>query len=104
MLGMRTARERKGITQKELGRITGIHAVTLSRWENGHQSPSVRGLSLVASVLGVPLSELLDGSQGKHTTSEAARVIGRAEKTKTPPGLSPRQMDREPSGASSKGV
>jgi transcriptional regulator with XRE-family HTH domain len=104
MLGMRTARERRGITQKELGRITGIHEITLSRWENGHQSPSIKGAELVARALGVPLSELLDGSRSKHNTSEAARVIAREEKSKTPPAAISTARDRKASGASLEGV
>lgn len=49
------ARERQGITQKELADRTGIAQADISKLENGNANPSIRTLKRLASGLGCRL-------------------------------------------------
>lgn len=49
------ARERQGITQKELAARTGIAQADISKLENGNANPSIRTLKRLASGLGCRL-------------------------------------------------
>ena len=49
------ARERQGITQKELAARTGITQADISKLENGNANPSIKTLKRLASGLGCRL-------------------------------------------------
>ncbi len=49
------ARERQGITQKELSARTGIAQADISKLENGNANPSIKTLKRLASGLGCRL-------------------------------------------------
>jgi predicted transcriptional regulator len=49
------ARERQGITQKELASRTGIAQADISKLENGNANPSIKTLKRLASGLGCRL-------------------------------------------------
>jgi transcriptional regulator with XRE-family HTH domain len=73
---LRGARRRAGISQKQLSVRTGIAAPSLSRIENGHESPSFERLKTCLEALGFePRLELLPlaGSQADpvHLAAEA---------------------------------
>lgn len=57
---LRAARFRAGLTAKELAKEVGVTRVTISRWENGHSSPTVDQLRLAATALGCLVSDLID--------------------------------------------
>jgi len=61
ILGDRVARVRKGegMTQKELSKSAGVGRVTISRIENGEQSPQYSTLEKLAEALGVEVSQFL---------------------------------------------
>lgn len=52
-------RKRKGMTQEALSRASGIHRVTIAKYETGTSSPRLTNLEKLAAVLGVTVSELL---------------------------------------------
>jgi transcriptional regulator with XRE-family HTH domain len=73
---LRDARRRAGISQKQLAIRTGIAAPSISRIENGHESPSFERLTACLEALGFePKLELLplSGSQADpvHLAAEA---------------------------------
>jgi len=43
-------------TSKDLADLTGVHWVTVSRWENGHTDPQLRHIRKMAAVAEVPVS------------------------------------------------
>jgi predicted transcriptional regulator len=49
------ARKKKGLTQKELSKITGIEQAHISRLENGNYNPSLHFLKRIATGLGKEL-------------------------------------------------
>ncbi len=56
---VRTARQRAGMTLRQLGSATGVSASLLSQIENGRARPSVTTLYSLVAALGVSLDELL---------------------------------------------
>ena len=48
---VRHARERAGLDQAALATAVGVHAKTVSKWENGHQAPTDEMLAALAKVL-----------------------------------------------------
>jgi transcriptional regulator with XRE-family HTH domain len=57
---LRTAREQRGMTQKQAAEAAGIATDMISRLENGHyQSPGLRTLLRIADGLGTSVAELL---------------------------------------------
>lgn len=56
---LKQARKRYGgYTQKELAELVGVSEMTISNWETGKTSPSIRLWRKVADVLGVAMQDL----------------------------------------------
>lgn len=54
-------RNKLGLSQSDLSKITGIRVDMLSRLENGKQiNPTLRTLELLAHALQIPVSALID--------------------------------------------
>lgn len=53
-------REKRGMTQKELGEKCGIDAANIRKYESGKQNPKLSTLSKIADALGVTTLELTD--------------------------------------------
>lgn len=47
-----------GYTQKELAELVGVSEMTVSNWERGITTPSIRLWKKLASVLGVAMQEI----------------------------------------------
>jgi transcriptional regulator with XRE-family HTH domain len=87
---VRLIQRRSGMTRRELAAAAGLDRTTLSRWEHGDQSPSLDGLSRLASAAGLALTvdvaraddslRALVGDQLRLAPRErlAARLEGRA--------------------------
>ncbi len=60
MLGknIKLFRERKGLTQEELGRLVGKEKSTIGCYETGARTPGVETLALLAGALGTTMDEL----------------------------------------------
>ncbi|KPP85595.1 MAG: putative transcription factor [Rhodobacteraceae bacterium HLUCCO07] len=56
------AREAAAMTQKQLAKRLGVKLVTLQDWENDINEPRANKLQMLAGVLNVSLTWLLDGS------------------------------------------
>ncbi len=54
------ARERKGLTRKELGALAGYHTTYIGMLERGRMNPTLRALCSIASALEVPAAELVN--------------------------------------------
>lgn len=59
-MGMKEARERKGITQIDLARAVGVTVAAICRYENGVRTPSVAIAKRIEKVLGIPWPEIVD--------------------------------------------
>lgn len=57
-------REKQGMSQSSLSKMTGIRPDIISRLENGRQmNPTLRTLESIAKALQIPVSKLIDESQ-----------------------------------------
>ena len=56
---LRAARLAANLTQEQVALMTGIDRATYNRIEQGHSSPLVDTLFLVADAIGVPLADLV---------------------------------------------
>ena len=59
---MRRLRKNKGLTQAELAKATKLDRKTIQRYELDKRQPKVEEVRKLAEALGVPQSELLEGS------------------------------------------
>ena len=62
-------RKEKGLTQKELGEIINIDNRIISKWERGRYAPDITVLKELSVVLGVSITELLEGKKNKDNDS-----------------------------------
>lgn len=60
-VAIRTLREKRGLTQKELGERIGVSDKAVSKWETGRGLPDITLLEGLAVALGVSVAELLAG-------------------------------------------
>lgn len=56
---IRSLREKKGFTQKQLAEIISVSDKTISKWETGKGLPDISLLTPLAGALGVSVAELL---------------------------------------------
>src|SRR4051812_7697249 len=57
---LKEAREKKGITQRELGVLTDLDETQVSRYETGRLTPSVKHLGALAKALDISTDYLLE--------------------------------------------
>ena len=53
-------RTMKGLTQKQLGEMTGIHEVSIRKYEADRMIPKKEQLEKLSECLGVPYNEFVD--------------------------------------------
>ena len=72
---IKTLREKKGITQAELGDILGVSSKTVSKWETAKGLPDISLIEPLAKALSVSVMELLSGNTviNKNTASNILR-------------------------------
>lgn len=58
---VRAQRARRGLSQSQVGKLSGIHFTEISRIECGLRDPRISTLIRLARALGMPPSHLLDG-------------------------------------------
>ena len=57
---IKKVRERRGMTQGDVGEAMGVEQTTIARWESGQRKPSTEKLVQLAGVLGVEVAELME--------------------------------------------
>ena len=58
---IKIAREKRGMTQREVAQLLGYQPLAISRWERGERSPSISVLSKLANLLNINIQWLLTG-------------------------------------------
>lgn len=73
---VKTLREKKGYTQKQLAEILCISDKTVSKWETGKGLPDIGIMPELAAALGVSVAELLTGdcAENKNRSSNMKKV------------------------------
>ena len=57
-------RKARGLTQEGLATLSGVHRVSIARYETGKASPNVRNLEKLSVALKVKIDELVDRKAG----------------------------------------
>src|SRR5579883_673400 len=82
-LRIRELRQSRGLTLQELAEVSGLSTSMLSLVERGRASPSIGSLIVIASALGVSMSDLLisgaDGDEKIVVRAAEARVVETAQ-------------------------
>ena len=73
---IRTLREERGFTQRQLADAVGVTDKAVSKWERGGGCPDIELLSALSDCLGTPVETLLDG-----TRAVDARMGGTMKRT-----------------------
>lgn len=71
---LKEARERRGLTQAELGKEAGLPSTTLSHFESGSRKPSFDNLRRLTRVLGVSTDYLMGIVDTPEATGAASRI------------------------------
>jgi len=66
---LRELRRQRNLSQKELGKIVGLHYINIGKYERGLAAPSSERLKRIAEALGVTTDYLIDGK-----TDEVAKA------------------------------
>ena len=53
-------RRDKGLSQEQLATLSGVHRVTIARFETGKANPNLQTLERLSAALGVPIDDLVD--------------------------------------------
>lgn len=69
---IKSARKRRGFSQKKLSEMLGIREISVWRWENGKAEPVGSNLHALASALGVSVDYLLNGADAAPAESRPA--------------------------------
>src|SRR6266702_5440758 len=75
---IRELRQARGLTLQELADVSGVSTSMLSLVERGRASPSIGSLIVIASALGVAMSDLL-----VNGTESAEKIVVRASEART---------------------
>ena len=57
-------RRQKGYSQEALSAMSGVHRMTIARFESGKAIPKLSTLKKLSETLGVPIDELIDREAG----------------------------------------
>lgn len=74
---IRVARTRAGLTQAQLADVSGIATPEISRYENGHRTPSLESLDRLARAMGISTLELLGASSepGERPSADVESLV-----------------------------
>jgi len=59
-ISLQEIRHKKGISQEKLSALSGVHRVTIARFETGKISPKLKTLERLAAALGVSVSKIIN--------------------------------------------
>lgn len=90
---VRQTRKRKGFTQDELAKRSGLNRAYISDVERGERNISLGALFSLASGLAVPPSELLTAVETEIATNPAKWAVPAAAEAKVPAGVEGEMRD-----------
>lgn len=62
---LKAAREKAGLSQNEAAELSGVHTISLSKFENDRSTPTLATLYKLAEAYGVDVCALLPDAKGK---------------------------------------
>ena len=75
---LKVVRKQKGLSQAELGKLLGVQAQTIGRWETGKSEPNLETVNKLCEILDVPLLYFISEEHVDYQlTLEEAFVINK---------------------------
>lgn len=75
---LKAVRKQKGLSQTELGKLLGVQAQTIERWETGKSKPNLETINKLCEALDVPLRYFISEEHVDYQlTLEEAFVINK---------------------------
>lgn len=75
---LKVVRKQKGLSQAELGKLLGVQAQTIGRWETGKSEPNLETVNKLCEILDVPLRYFISEEHVDYQlTLEKAFVINK---------------------------
>ncbi len=73
-------RKNKGLTQKELGELIGVKAITIRKYESNEREPNIETLNKIAMALGVTINDLVKNEEkASNKNSIGIRFLDRSK-------------------------
>lgn len=91
-------REKKGLTQKELGAALGLAEITIRQYENNKREPKYERLYVIADMLSVSVSDLMNIDTGKQIKEARIKAKLTQEKLAQKAGISVFTLQKYESG------
>ncbi len=67
---IKSIRKRKGLTQKQLGELSGINPAQIRRYESGKGNPKIESLSKIARALNVPIDAIVPSLSREYISQQ----------------------------------
>lgn len=74
---LKAARKQKGLSQTELGKLLGVQAQTIERWETGKSEPNLETINKLCEILDVPLYSLISKDVDYQLNYEEAFIVNK---------------------------
>ena len=72
---LKVARKQKGLSQAALGKLLGVQAQTIGRWETGKSKPNLETVNKLCEILNIPLYSLISKDADYQLNYDEAFVI-----------------------------
>lgn len=72
---LKIARKQKSLSQAALGKLLGVQAQTIGRWETGKSEPNLETINKLCEILNIPLYSLISKDVDYQLNYEEAFVI-----------------------------
>ncbi|MBS4883212.1 MAG: helix-turn-helix transcriptional regulator [Amedibacillus dolichus] len=72
---LKIARKQKSLSQAALGKLLGVQAQTIGRWETGKSEPNLETVNKLCEILNIPLYSLISKDVDYQLNYEEAFVI-----------------------------
>lgn len=72
---LKAARKQKGLSQAALGKLLGVQAQTIGRWETGKSKPNLETVNKLCEILNIPLYSLISKDADYQLNYDEAFVI-----------------------------
>ena len=74
-LNIKKIREKKGLMQKEIAAVAGMHPANYNKVEKGEREPSIEAMTKIATLFGITIDELI------HNNANITKEIKIEDKT-----------------------
>nr|DAV20174.1 MAG TPA: helix-turn-helix domain protein [Caudoviricetes sp.] len=74
---LKVVRMQKGLSQAELGKLLGVQAQTIGRWENGKSEPNLETINKLCKILNITIYSLVSKEADYQLNYDEAFIINK---------------------------